>query len=648
MTDYLTNVPLELAYARMSARLAGSAVTDDIELIPVHQALGRRLTDAQFAVRSVPHYLACAMDGLAVQAERTFGASETTPVVLDTACFKRVDTGDVLPDDCDAVVMIEEVIWQGDRACLCSAAVPWQHVRQIGEDFCAGDMLMPGQTVLDPAGLGILLAGGIRSVPVWRRLVVAVIPTGDELVPADQTVLPGEIPEYSATMTAELLRQAGAVPHIYPIVPDDVARLDRALTEALAQSDWVLILAGSSAGRDDYTARVIAAHGEIIAHGLAIRPGKPAVLALCDGKPVIGLPGYPVSTLIVLDKLVLPLLRQIGQLPGLPRPRLTARLSRRLVSSLKYQEFVRVRLCRIGSDWTAVPLPRGAGLLHSFTRSDGLLTIGQNQEGLEAGAVVSVELLRSQIDLAATISVTGSHDPLLDDLADLLAGEQAELARSGTSREPVYLNSAHIGSLAGLLAVRRGETHLAGIHLLDASGVYNIPWVERFFPDGQAVLLEGVCRSQGLIVAAGNPLQLHGLADLVRPGCRFVNRQSGAGTRLLLDYTLRQLGLDPAGVSGYTREEMTHTAVAAQIAAGSADAGLGILAAARLYGLDFVPVAEEQYDFLLPAALLDTPPIRHVIRLLQSAAFARRLASRGGYRLLNPGRIKPYGGSGHA
>lgn len=630
--EYLTNTPLEEALAVYRQRLTAAGCAAAVEQIPTVEAAGRRTAAAVYARRSVPHYLACAMDGLAVAAAATFGATETTPVDLLPGQYVSVDTGDVLPEGCDAVVMIEEVIWQNGQARLIQAAAPWQHIRQIGEDFCAGDMLLPRETLLTPASLGILLAGGIGTVAVYRVPVILIIPTGDEIVPPAQNLQPGEIPEFNATVFAAMLRQAGAETRILPIVPDQPDLLAASLGSALKEADWVLILAGSSAGRGDHTARVIGSLGETIIHGLAIRPGKPAILGLCGRVPVLGIPGYPISGLIVLEKVLLPLLRETAHLPAFRRPQIAARLSRRILSSLKYQEFVRVRLSWIHSAWIATPLERGAGLLASFTRADGLLEIPQNLEGLEAGSAVTVSLLRDLDEIGRTLGVTGSHDPLLDELS--------ELFHAADGGEPRYhLSSTHVGSMGGLMAIRRDEAHVAGIHLLDQqTGQYNRSYLERYFPDGAAVLIEGVRRQQGLMVAGGNPKAIRGLAGLADGTCRYVNRQKGSGTRLLLDYHLEQLGIRPDQISGYRREEMTHTGVAAQIAAGSADAGLGILSAARIFHLDFIPIAEECYDFVISKDQFDSPMIRRFLSLLQSAAFAERLKQMGGYRLVEPGR----------
>lgn len=627
---YLKNTPLQealLAYLPVF----DSQTTPAVEQVPVTQAAGRITAEAIYARLNVPHYLACAMDGIAVLASDTFGASDLDPVALADGQYVMVDTGDPLPDGCNAVVMVEELIRRDDHVLLSTPATPWQHIRQIGEDFSAGDMLLPSYSSLTPGALGMLVAGGVLTVPVLRRPTVTLIPTGDEIVAPESVLLPGQIAEFNSTLFGSLLTSWGAVVETTAIIPDRLDALQHAVQVAADRSDLVLVLAGSSAGRDDYTTQVISGLGDVFYHGLAIRPGKPAILGRIRSVPVIGLPGYPVSGLVVLEEIVAPLLRRMFRLDIPVRPTVTAHLSRRLLSSLKYQEYIRVRLSLVNGRYAAIPLERGAGLVSSFLKADGWLVVPQDCEGYEAGDTVEIQLLRPLGAIAGTLSVIGSHDPLLDECMDLLAREMDHT---------IQLKSSHAGSFGGLLALRRGEAHLAGIHLLDeASGDYNRAAVAKNFQPGEIILVEGVYRQQGLMVAAGNPLQLSGLADLARPGIRYVNRQKGAGTRLLLDYQLRQLGLAPDQIDGYTREELTHTAVAAQIKGGSADAGLGILAAARIFGLAFIPVAEERYDFLVLASAYETPAVQRFLSILRSAAFRDRLERLGGYRIDQIGRV---------
>ncbi len=629
---YLTNTPLDEAREKYIAALTENGAAPTSETVASRDAAGRVTARAVYANICSPHYNASAMDGIALPARLTFGAGETAPVTLRADEFTVVDTGDPIPPGCDAVVMVEDVVKNGDGSVrLYAPAAPWQHIRQIGEDVCAGDMLLPTGAAISPSAVGALLASGVLSVEVTRRPVVGIIPTGDEIVPPTADPRPGDIVEFNSSIFSAMLAEWGASARVYPIVPDDFDRIKKALADAAAECDVVIINAGSSAGREDYSAQAIAEVGELLIHGVAIKPGKPAILGMLGAKPVIGVPGYPVSGIIVMTELLRPVLTRCFGCPAETREYARAVLASRVVSGLKYREFVRVRLGCVGGRLTASPLSRGAGVVTSFMRADGILDIPQSTEGIEAGETVRVRLLRPLSELGDTLVITGSHDPLIDELADLMRIADPE----------ARVSSTHVGSMGGIMAVRRGEAHAAGVHLLNADdGVYNEAYIEKYFPGGGVRLVECVGRTQGLMISAGNPKGITGIGSLIANKCGYVNRQKGSGTRVLFDYLLKKEGIEPSRIDGYEREEFTHTSVAAQIAGGTADAGMGIYSAARMYGLDFLPICTEQYDLLIPDGAWDGAPVRRLIETLQSPAFAARLAALGGYTLDRPGRVR--------
>ena len=621
--DYLENTPLPEAKHKYFSALEKAGFGGKAEETPTSLAVGLPLAGPAYAALSAPHYNASAMDGVAVRAKRTFGASENAPVVLSPDDYVVVDTGDPLPDGTDAVVMIEDVREEEDgRIRLLSAVSPWQNVRQVGEDLCMGDMIAPGGTVVTPALAGALLTGGLTKVKAVRRPVFAVIPTGDEIVPPTDRPKKGEIIESNSAIFAASLREWGAEAKVFPVIPDKKELLSAAVREALADCDGVLILAGSSAGRDDYTADLVRELGVLVLHGVAAKPGKPVVLGHAGEKPLVGLPGYPVSAMVVMEAFVRPLVDLwFGRTPA-PEETVEAVLCRPLVSSLKYEEFVRVTLGRVGDTVYAVPLPRGAGLITSVTKAGGILTIPQNSEGLRAGETARVRLLVPRERLEHTLVVTGSHDPLIDEIAN-------EVNRLGLGFTVV---SSHVGSMGAFTAVGAKQAHLGATHLLDEeTGKYNDSYVKARFPNGGAVLEKGVGRVQGLMVAPGNPLGIRSVSDL--PGKRFVNRQRGAGTRVLFDYLLKKNGLTPAEIEGYGNVKFTHTAVAASVAAGNADAGMGILSAAKIYGLDFIPLYNEEYDFLVGEDFVNDPMVRAFFEVLRSNRLKERLKELGGYTL---------------
>lgn len=635
--QYLTNVPLDEALKTYLDALKKHKLTSRTESVRTSNALDRITSVAVYAKISAPHYNACAMDGIALDCQKTFGATETTPVHLKEIDFIRVNTGDPLPPDCDTVVMIEDVIEGDGLITLYEAAVPWQNIRQIGEDISAGDMILPSFTVITPAGMGAILAAGVLNVDVVQKPVVGIIPTGDELVSPTQEPGEGDIIEFNSTIFSGMLAEWGCVPRIYPIIPDKIEEIEKALKAALNECDAVILNAGSSAGSEDYSAQAMRNVGEVVLHGIAIRPGKPAILGFSRMEstaktvPMLGLPGYPVSGIIVMERLFKPVIEILTCRELEKTEELEAVVSRRLVSSLKYREFVRARLGMVNGRAVAVPLNRGAGVVSSFVKADGLIDIPQDIEGYEAGEKVIVRLMHSLDEIARTLVITGSHDPLLDEVADIMRRKWHDS----------IVASSHVGSMGGIMAIKRGEAHLGGIHLLDeASGIYNIPCLKKHFPEGGVTLVECVQRMQGLMVARGNPKGIKKFADLV--GINYVNRQKGSGTRILSDYQSKLIGLDTSTIHGYDREEFTHTAVAAAIAAGSADAGLGILSAARIYGLDFIPICDEQYDLLIADSAMDLPPVKRLLEILKSEEFAKRLKNLGGYALKNPGEVRPW------
>ena len=632
--EFLTNTPLEEARAMYLSAMDALGFTSDAETVSVQGADGRITARPVYAHGCAPHYAASAMDGVAVHAADTFGATDTTPVTLAPDRFQMVDTGDPVPEGFDAVIMVEEIVPRPDGSItLHGAAAPWQHIRQIGEDVCAGEMILPGYTRITPAAIGAMIAGGVLTVPVLRRPIVGIIPTGDEIVSPCADPKPGEILEFNGAVFSAMLQAWGAKPKLYPIVPDRFDQICDALSQAAAECDLVLLNAGSSAGREDYSAAAVRALGQVFCHGVAMRPGKPAILGAIGKKPVLGVPGYPVSGILVLEELLRPLIDRWFHSAPAPRPTATATLTRPVVSGLKYEEFVRVRMGYVGDKLMASPLNRGSGVVTSFLKADGILRVPQGTEGYEAGTQVEVRLLSPLEKLKNTLVVIGSHDPLLDEIGNLLHTADPEL----------YMSSSHVGSMGGIMAVRRGEAHVAGCHLLDTeTGQYNISYLRRYFPDGGVKLIRCVGRNQGLMVAAGNPLGIRSFADIARPGLRYVNRQKGSGTRILADYLCGQHGIRPEQIYGYDREELTHTSVAAQIAGGSADAGMGIYSAAKLYGLDFLPVCVEEYDLLIPDHAFDSPLVQRMLAVLKSDAFRKKLIEMGGYTLDRPGEIIPY------
>lgn len=622
---YLDNIPREAALQKlMDALNQQNAAKPAAEAVPVEESLGMITAAAVFARISSPHYHASAMDGYAVSAIDTFGASEASPRRLKVGeQAKYVDTGDPLPHGFNAVVMIENVYEIDDDTIEINAAVvPWEHVRVIGENIVKTELILPENHRISPPDIGAMLAGGVNEVNVWRKPHVAIMPTGTELVPARTPLKEGDIIDFNSPMLAAYAVQAGAAPKRFPIVADVYAKIKETILEAAQTADIVVINAGSSAGSEDFTAKAIGELGEVLVHGVAIRPGKPVILGIVEGKPCIGLPGYPVSAVLTFELFVMPL---IARLLGGWQPEqreLTATLSRRIVSPLGAEEYVRVKLGQVGEHLIATPVARGASVVMSLVRADGTMVIPRADEGVEARETIAVNLLRDASEIMNTVVGIGSHDITLDILADEVKKQHPDLS----------LSSAHVGSMGGIMALKKGEAHFAGIHLLDeATGEYNRSYLQRLVPELDIVLMNLVFRQQGLIVQKGNPKGITGLTDLASGNLAYVNRQRGAGTRILLDYKLQELDINATQINGYAREEFTHTAVAAAVASGTADTGLGILAAARALELDFVPVMEERYDLAVPKVYFESGSFQQILAVIRSERFRQRVAALGGY-----------------
>lgn len=630
---YLEDIPLEEAQARFLVALEQanfSAMAS--ETVPVDKALHRVTAEPVWARISSPHYHAAAMDGAVVRAKDTENATEKTPVRLKMGDQARwVDTGMPLPPDFDAVVMIEniQVLDEGTIEIMQPVA-PWQHVRLMGEDIVASELLLPEGHHLKPADLGAIAQAGLSQITVRQQPRVAVIPTGTELVAPGAPLKPGNIIESNSLVLAGLAEECGAAATRFTPTPDDYENLKETIRQALWEHDIVVLNAGASAGRKDFTATLVSDMGQLVVHGVAIRPGHPVVLGVVDGKPVLGLPGYPVSAALTFDLFVRPLIYRLHGMVPPQRTTIEAVMTRKVFSPMGEEEFLRVKVGKVGGEFLAMPLQRGAGATMSLVRADGLVSIPSGSEGLREWQSVSVDLLTSLEQIEKAIIAIGSHDLALDVLSNHLHRKYPEIS----------LSSTNVGSLGGLMALGRGEAHLAGSHLLDEeTGEYNLPYVKRLLADQGMVIVNLVFREQGLMVVKGNPKKIASLEDLPRPEVSFINRQRGAGTRVLLEYRMKQMGIDPSRIQGYERVAFTHLAVAAAVAGGSADAGLGIVAAARALDLDFVPLMKERYDLVIPRAYFDSPLLAPLLDILQQPSFKSEVEGLGGYDTSQMGQL---------
>jgi len=607
------------------------------ETVPVPDAVGRVTAEAVNARLSSPNFHSAAMDGIAVKAENTFGASETRPkqlIVNRDVYF--LNTGHVLPKETNAVIMIEHVnILDENRIEIEAPAVPWQHVRKMGEDIVATELLFPQNHVITPYCVGALLSGGIFSVPVRKKPRVLIIPTGSELVNWNEADIdelkPGQVLETNSFVLGKLVESSGGVYERHDKIKDDPGKIKEALKKAVkSEYDIVLIIGGSSAGSEDYAKSIILETGEVLVHGVTIMPGKPVVIGAVGNKPVFGIPGYPVSAIVAFEQFVHPIIcKMLGQ-PEKERQKAEVMPAKKIASKLGVEEFLRVKLGKVGNKVIATTLPRGAGCITTITEADGIIRIPNHVEGINAQEPVLAELLRPLSSINNTIVVVGSHDNTLDVLADKIKAGRSNLT----------LSSSHVGSMGGLMAIKSGVCHLAGSHLLDTTdGSYNVSYIKKYLSGMKIKLVHLVFRDQGLIVAKGNPKGVKGIEDLARKDITFINRQGGSGTRILLDYRLNQLGIDPKHIKGYENEEFTHMSVAVSVLSGSSDVGLGIFAAANALHLDFIPVVTEQYDLVIPDVYFETENIQILLETIKTADFKKRVEALGGYSTKKTGEI---------
>ncbi len=619
---YIDNIEVEVAISNYFKSLN---IVGEWEDIDVNDSLGRITYRAIYANISSPSYNAAAMDGIAVVSKDTDGATENKPLTLElNKDFIYINTGNQIVDPYDAVIMIEDVIQKEDgNIQILQSAYPWQHIRQIGEDIVATEMIIPSKHKIRPMDIGALISGGTESLKVYKKPRVGIIPTGSEIVERVSEVQDGKIIDSNSRVFEAMVKEFGGIPNRYAPQIDDYEILKQIILKGVEENDMLLVGAGSSAGTKDFTVKLIRELGEVVIHGVALKPGKPTILGKINNKPVIGIPGYPVSAFMVVETFVRPI---IEKFIGIEQPEsefVKAQLSRRVVSSLKHKELIRVNLGYVNDKLVATPLSGGAGVSMSLVKADGIGIIPRNTEGMEAGDLIDVELLKPLGKIKNTLVSIGSHDLIMDVIGDMM-----------------NLTSSHVGSLGGIMSMKRGECHIVPTHLLDMeTGEYNISYIKKYFPNEKMALIKGVQRQQGFIVQKGNPLNIKGFKDLTRDDIVYVNRQRGAGTRVLLDYHLQLENIDSNSIRGYQRELNTHMAVATAVKTGSASAGLGVYSAAKAMDLDFVEVAFEDYDFLVPFESLEDDRIKKFIEVIKSEEFKEILESLGGYGFRNTGEI---------
>ncbi len=631
---YLKTVSIEEAIEAVKSKIDRDKVLKK-EIIPTHDSLGRITASAVYAKYSCPTFHSAAMDGVAVVAEKTFKAREGKPVFLKKGKdFLPVNTGEPIPSGFNAVIMIEDIVEvDEDTISIEKPAFPWQHIRRIGEDVVATELILPQNHKISPYDIGALLEGGIFEIEVWEKPVVYIIPTGDEVLDFEKKPYPkpGQVIESNSQVLKSLAKLWGCEVKRVPPVPDDKDKLRQALKLAIDSGAHIIVIgAGSSAGTKDFTKSIIEEFGEVLVHGVSMMPGKPSILGVAENKILVGAPGYPVSAVICFEQLLKPLISWICHIPTPKRYTLSIYLTKSIPSKLGQDEFLRVNIGKVGNRWIGTPLPRGAGMITTLTKAQGIVKIPASSEGHPKEKPIEAELIVPLEDLENVITCIGSHDNTLDLLANELMGLET----------PYILASTHVGSIGGILAIKEKTALIAGSHLFDPETEdFNFPFIKKYAPEEKIVVVNLAIRQQGLIIAKGNPKNIRSIRDLTREDIRFINRQKGAGTRILLDYLLKKENISPKDIAGYDHEEYTHMAVAVNVLTNIADCGMGIYAAAKALDLDFIPIVKERYDLLISEEFFDDPRIKAILTILQKEEFKKKIESLGGYETHLTGKI---------
>ncbi|CEH34963.1 molybdopterin biosynthesis protein [Romboutsia lituseburensis] len=628
MGKYLMNIPLEDGLDQYLNEIKDLKKLEG-EFIDVNDCLNKVTCEPVYSNLSSPFYNCSAMDGIAVKAKSTFMANEQNIITLkENIDYIEVDTGDPIPKDFDAVIMIEDVLSKENKtAKIYKPAIPWQHIRCIGEDIVEQEMIIPSFHKIRPQDIGAMISARVQNVKVFKGFKVGIIPTGTELITKEETPKVGDIIESNSKLFEGLIVGYGAIPVIYPIVKDNYNQIKKSVLNALDECDMVLISAGSSQGREDYTHDIIAEIGKVLIHGLAIKPGKPAILGYARNKPIIGIPGYPVSAWVVMENIVRPTINKLTYKKCSNNKYIAAKLGKRIMSSLKYEEFIRVKLGKVNGEYIAMPIKQGAGTITSLVNADGVIRVSQNIEGIAQGSSVKVELLKDIDEINKTILAIGSHDLIVDLIS-------SELTKNSLGQ--FKLNSIYVGSEQGILALKNDECNISPAHLFKLEDED----YSKYFIDEDISIIKLAKRTQGIIVKKGNPLKIESLDELVK--YRIVNRQKGSASRILLDNFIDSKNIKKSSINGYKREESTNMSVAKTIQNDDADCAIGIYSVSKAFGLDFIPICEHEYGILVKTKNLQDDSIKKMLDVINSNPFKQKINSLGGYDLSQCGEVLKY------
>ncbi|MFX0096725.1 MAG: molybdopterin biosynthesis protein [Candidatus Hodarchaeota archaeon] len=641
-------VTLEEAHEILSKHLT---LVPDVETISLTSAQKRILAQNVISPIDVPGFDRATMDGFAVIAEDTFGAEETrprrlkivgrieageTPIVgIKSGEAIEISTGAPLPKGTTAVIMVEYTTQSQGSVNIYKSARPGENVMATGSDIMMGELILRKGCVLTPREIGVLAAVGMTEVEVFCKPRVAIISTGNEIMPLDRLLDYGQIFDVNSYSIAAAVEESGGMPILLGIGRDDEKELKEKLTQGLVQADMILTSGSTSAGIGDMVYNIIDELGKpgIIVHGIAVKPGKPTIIGIVNDKPIFGLPGYPTSALTMFNLIVRPTIQRLAGIIPKSSAKISAKVATKIHSVLGRKQFLPVNVVETKDGYRVYPSSKESGAITTLAEADGFIQIPRNKEILFPQDSAEVYLFADELR-PADLVIIGSHCIGIDIILSLLY-----------DRYPGFLAKViNVGSIGGLRALMRGEADIAGIHLFDEkTGEYNTPFIDKYGLTGEALIVRGYKRKQGLIIPKGNPKQIHGLDDLLRTDVVFINRIPGSGTRVLLDSKLSELSRNrhqtfeeiSANIEGFGVEAKTHSAVAAAILYKKADAGLGIETVAKNYDLDFIPIAQESFDFVILKNRLEKPWIKRFVSMLGSETFKEELKKRPGLTMDN-------------
>lgn len=601
---------------------------------PMENSVGHILATDVFSKKNVPHYTASAVDGYAIISDRTRGATSATPISLITD-FEWINTGGCVPDWANAIIMVEDVSLSDGVLIVRKTVIQGENVRAVGEDIAAGSLLAYAGDSISPALLSLFLCSGIYEVNVYSKPRIVFIPTGNEII--DKATWEGATPppsglvvDSNSILIENTLNQWGYDVDIHPIVRDDPNLLKEVINKVTERYDIVLIGAGSSKGDRDHTEHVLDEMGDLLFHWVLSKPGRPAMAAKMRKGLLLCLPGFSISTAVILWSLVYPLLsfvtgKDVGSIEDmLPKAigahqTLFAKLLLPHSSPQGVQEWLRVQVAQIGESVYGWPLPSGASNISSLANADGIALLPASLLECDKGTSIVIWVTK-KIELSKRILFQGSDDPAIHLLV-------AILRRQG---QDMVIRS--VGSMGGLAALHRHEAHLAGSHLLDSeTGCYNTSYINLFRGEELWQRNHLFDREQGLLLKRGNPKGIKSIEDIVEKEAVFVNRQPGAGTRVLFDFLLKRQSIEASLIKGYERQCVTHLEVANRVAMGLADVALGVKSAADALGLDFLPITKETYELIFPKESLSLEPMRVLLESINDVSWKKKVEQMGGY-----------------